>query len=64
MTVIYVLLPIAVILAFAFAVMFVWATRDGQFDDLNTPQIRMLFDDDATSVASKPRDVSIGKERS
>jgi cbb3-type cytochrome oxidase maturation protein len=47
MAVIYLLLPVAVILGLAFVVMFIWATRDGQFDDIKTPQIRVLFDDDS-----------------
>jgi cbb3-type cytochrome oxidase maturation protein len=46
MSVIYILLPLALIIA-AFAVFaFIWATRDGQMDDLDTPSVRMLFDDD------------------
>jgi cbb3-type cytochrome oxidase maturation protein len=46
MTVLYLLLPLAVLSAGVFVGLFIWATRDGQFDDVTTPQIRVLFDDD------------------
>ena len=46
MSVIYVLLPVAVLLAIAAVAAFVWAVRRGQFDDLDTPAVRMLHDDE------------------
>ncbi len=65
MIVIYLLLPLALLITVTFLILFVWATRDGQFDDVRTPQIRVMFDDDrappntpqepsATSVERKP----------
>lgn len=65
MSVIYVLLPVAVLLAVVFVGMFIWATRDGQFDDVSTPQVRVLFDEDAAEAArEKPQQAAAGKERS
>lgn len=65
MTVVYVLLPLAVILAVGFVAMFIWATRDGQFDDVRTPQLRILFDDDPVTQAEPPGVGSpVEKERS
>lgn len=49
MTVIYLVLPLAVLLVGGFVFAFVRAARHGQFDDLDSPPRRMLFDDDATS---------------
>ncbi|MBX3183486.1 MAG: cbb3-type cytochrome oxidase assembly protein CcoS [Polyangiaceae bacterium] len=46
MSVLYVLVPLALVLAGAFVAAFVWATRRGQFDDLETPPVRILFGDD------------------
>lgn len=46
MNVLYLLLPIALVLATAAVLTFVWAVRRGQFDDLDTPAIRVLFDDE------------------
>jgi cbb3-type cytochrome oxidase maturation protein len=45
MTVLFVVLPLAVVLSGLAAVAFVWATRRGQFDDLDTPAVRLLTDD-------------------
>ena len=39
------LLPIALILGGSFAVLFLFAVRDGQFDDLDDPPERILHDD-------------------
>ena len=66
MTVVYVLLPLALLLAVGFVGMFVWATRDGQFDDVRTPQLRVLFDDDPVTQTETPGEGSSGakKERS
>jgi cbb3-type cytochrome oxidase maturation protein len=52
MSVIYVLLPVASALAIFFVVAFIWAVRRGQFDDLSTPSVRILHDeeDDAEKV--------------
>jgi len=38
------LLPIALVLGGVFAVLFVLAARDGQFDDLDDPPERILHD--------------------
>ena len=44
MTILYLLIPLALLLTLLAVVTFVWATRRGQFDDLETPAIRILFD--------------------
>lgn len=49
MSVVYVLLPVAALLAAAGVGAFIWAVRRGQFDDLDTPAVRMLHDDDDDS---------------
>jgi cbb3-type cytochrome oxidase maturation protein len=45
MTALFVVLPLAVLLSIGAALAFVWATRRGQFDDLETPAVRLLCDD-------------------
>jgi len=45
MSVIYVVLPLALIIAAGMVWAFVRSVRKGQFDDLDTPAIRMLFED-------------------
>ncbi len=44
MTVIILLAILAITVAFGFLVAFIWATKNGQFDDTVTPAIRILFD--------------------
>lgn len=46
MTVLFVLVPLALLSALGAVVGFLWATRSGQLDDLETPALRMLHDDD------------------
>ena len=46
MGVLYLLIPLAILLAGAAVFTFIWAVRSGQFDDLETPAIRVLFDDE------------------
>ncbi len=43
--VLYLLIPASVILALIALALFIWAIHSGQFDDLDTPALRMLFDD-------------------
>jgi cbb3-type cytochrome oxidase maturation protein len=45
-SVIYVVLPLAIIIVGAAVWGYVWAARRGQFDDLDTPAVRMLRDDE------------------
>jgi cbb3-type cytochrome oxidase maturation protein len=42
---IFVLLPLALLIAAIAVGLFIWAARSGQFDDLETPAVRILFDD-------------------
>jgi cbb3-type cytochrome oxidase maturation protein len=46
MSVIYIVLPLAILLAAAALGAFILAVRRGQFDDLDTPAFRVLFDDE------------------
>lgn len=46
MTALYIVLPLALIVATAAVVAFVWSVRSGQLDDVDTPPRRILFDDD------------------
>ena len=45
MSVVFVMAPVALVLAAAAVTAFIWAARDGQFDDTETPAHRMLFED-------------------
>lgn len=43
---IFVLLPLALLIAAIAVGCFIWAAKSGQFDDLETPPVRILFDDE------------------
>ena len=45
MDLVYIILPLALLIAGFALVAFIWAARSGQFDDLETPSRRVLFDD-------------------
>jgi len=44
MEVMFILIGFSLAAATGFLVAFIWALKRGQFDDLTTPAIRMLFD--------------------
>ena len=45
MSVLYIVLPLALLVVGIAVGAFVWAARRGQFDDLDTPAVRVLHDD-------------------
>ncbi len=47
MSILFLILPITLLLSGAAVVAFAWATRSGQFDDLETPAIRLLHEQPA-----------------
>lgn len=47
MEVLIILIALSLIVALGFLGAFIWATKDGQFDDDQTPAIRMLHDNKA-----------------
>jgi len=48
MSVLLIMLPVALLLAALGVWAFIRAARGGQFDDLDTPPLRAVFDDDET----------------
>ncbi len=46
MTILYIALPVALLLAAASVGAFIWSVRSGQFDGLETPPLRILFDEE------------------
>lgn len=47
MSVLFIVVPLALIVVLAAVVAYIWSARAGQYDDLDTPAVRMLHDDDA-----------------
>ncbi|HLR87750.1 MAG TPA: cbb3-type cytochrome oxidase assembly protein CcoS [Wenzhouxiangella sp.] len=46
MTIIYVLIPLSIVMMIIAVGAFFWAVRSGQFDDLDTPALDILDDDE------------------
>lgn len=44
MTLVYIAIPVSLLVAAGFLAAFIWAARDDQFHDLDTPPRRMLHD--------------------
>lgn len=62
MSVLFLVVPLALVVVGAAVAAWVWSARSGQFDDLDTPAVRMLHDDTgeppgagAESGQSRPR---------
>ncbi|MGE0441869.1 MAG: cbb3-type cytochrome oxidase assembly protein CcoS [Gemmatimonadales bacterium] len=58
MTVLYLLVPLAVVIAIVAVAGFAWAARRGQFDDLDTPALRALRDDQPVRRSRRPDDAT------
>lgn len=64
MSVLYLLVPLALVIVGVAVWAFVWAAGRGQFDDLETPALRMLRDDAPSSRASRALATTAESERS
>jgi cbb3-type cytochrome oxidase maturation protein len=50
MEILYLLIPLSVVFVFLIGVLFWWALRSGQFDDLEGPGLKIILDDDTPRV--------------
>lgn len=55
MSILFLLVPLALALAGAAACGFVWAVRAGEFEDLETPALRVLLDDEVVAPGRAQR---------
>lgn len=55
MSVLYIVVPLAFLLAGGFLAAFLWSVRRGQFDDLDAPAMRAVFDDEPVKRAPGER---------
>lgn len=55
MSLLFLALPLALGIAALFVWLFVWAVRSGQMDDLDSPALRALHDDDDGEPPAAPR---------
>jgi cbb3-type cytochrome oxidase maturation protein len=63
METIFVLLPLALLIATIAVGFFIWAAISGQFDDLETPAVRILFDDEEPRAVAPPGEAGASTRR-
>lgn len=59
MEIIYFLLPASLLIALVGFFAYLWSVRSGQFEDLDTPALRMLADDEEVEPA-----IQVSKKKS
>jgi cbb3-type cytochrome oxidase maturation protein len=63
MKIIIILICVSLSIAVGFLFLFLWSVRSGQFDDVHTPAVRMLFDDKKKTDASSADDFKTTGDR-
>lgn len=64
MSVIIILICVSLLVASGFLISFIWAIKNGQYDDTYSPSVRMLFEDelkekpDKTNKENKTKDLT------
>ena len=61
MSALYIVLPLALLIATVAVFAFAWVVRSGQLDDVDTPPRRILFDDE-TGRAARPERAGLGSD--
>lgn len=54
MSVLFIVVPLAMVIVGAAVAAYIWAARSGQLDDLETPALRMLHDHGTGARAPSP----------
>ncbi len=62
MGIIYMLLAISIIVAVGFFIAFIISVRKGQYDDVYTPSVRMLFEDELVKKPQKSKATILKKQ--
>lgn len=62
MSVLYIAIPVVLFLAILGIIGFIWSVRSGQMDDLETPGIRPLLEDDPVDREPRERNKNSHKE--
>jgi cbb3-type cytochrome oxidase maturation protein len=61
MSVIYILLAISIAVAIVFFIAFIFAVKNGQYDDSYTPSVRMLFEDEIVKKDKSDKSILTNK---
>ncbi|MBP8792807.1 MAG: cbb3-type cytochrome oxidase assembly protein CcoS [Lutibacter sp.] len=55
MEVVYITIGVSIIVAIFFFMMFIKSVKSGQYEDMYTPSVRMLFDDELVTKTEKDK---------
>jgi cbb3-type cytochrome oxidase maturation protein len=58
MFILFGLIIISLLVATGFLIAFLWAVKNGQFEDDYTPSVRMLFDDESNAKNSPTKEIT------
>jgi cbb3-type cytochrome oxidase maturation protein len=58
MSVIVLLIIFSILVALIFLVAFIWAVRSGQYDDMESPSVRILFEEETKNGKTAGQDKS------
>jgi cbb3-type cytochrome oxidase maturation protein len=61
-SVVFIVVPLAILVALAAVIAYTWAARRGQFDDLVTPAMRVLHDDTEEVGSGRDEETAETKE--
>ncbi len=64
MSILYLLIPLAVILMIVAVAFFMWTIKSGQYEDLEGPAHRILMDDDDPMIPRSDRSKTSGDDES
>lgn len=56
MDIIFLMISVSIVIAVIFFVLFIKSVKSGQYDDLYTPSVRMLFEDEFSEKSNKTSD--------
>lgn len=62
MSILYLLIPLAMLFALVVGLVLFWAIRSGQYDDLQGPAHRILMDDDDPRIPTGSKEDSAERE--
>ncbi|SNR33274.1 cbb3-type cytochrome oxidase assembly protein CcoS [Lutibacter flavus] len=55
MEVVYITIGVSIVVAVFFFIIFIKSVKSGQYEDMYTPSIRMLFDDELVTTKEKDK---------
>ncbi|RHX80034.1 cbb3-type cytochrome oxidase assembly protein CcoS [Leptospira yasudae] len=64
MNALYLTIPMAMLIALGALVVFFWSLKSGQYEDIEGPKYRMLFDDDPPQTEKRNTGITSKKEES